>query len=171
MTSTTITMPSACSSCPRATRRVKIASCMLLIDLGLLQLTAVVCVDHLPFGEDIQARQAGLAVAVAGSARAAEGELDLRARCAGVDVENAGSDITRGPLDAIDVLRVDCAGEAKGSIVVDCDGLFKRFYLDHGEDGTKDLFPGQAHSWRDISEERGTIEVAPGQLAFVDDGA
>src|SRR5579864_4517097 len=81
------------------------SSRILLVNLRFLQFATVVGVDHLPFGEDIQPGQPGFAVAVAGAARAAEGELDLRARRAGVDVQNAGGDIAHSVLHAVDVLR------------------------------------------------------------------
>src|SRR5204862_8313584 len=42
------------------------------VDLRLLQLAAVVDVDGLPLGEDVEGRLAGFAVAVAGVLRAAE---------------------------------------------------------------------------------------------------
>src|SRR5258708_367184 len=92
---------------------------ILFINLGFLQFAAVVGVDDFPFGEDIQAGEAGFAVAVAGAACAAEGELDFGSGGAGIDVQDASGDITYGALDAVVVLRVDGTGEAEGSVVID----------------------------------------------------
>ena len=64
-------------------------------------------------------------MSVAGAARAAEGELDFRARRAGIDVENAGGDITHSALHAVDILGVDRAGQPVFCIVVDGDGFLK----------------------------------------------
>src|SRR5579875_923022 len=45
--------------------------------LGALEAAAVIHVDGLPLGEELEGAESGLAVAVAGAAGAAEGELDL----------------------------------------------------------------------------------------------
>ncbi len=103
----------------------------LLVYLGFLQPTTIVCIHHLPLGEDIQARDAGLAVAVAGAASAAKGELDLRARCTGVDIEDARRNVAHGLLHAVDVLRIDSAGKPIFRVVVYRDGFLKRLYFDH----------------------------------------
>src|SRR5437764_1055440 len=55
----------------------------------------------------------------------AEGELDFRARRAGIDVENAGGDITHSALHVVDILGVDRAGQPVFCIVVDGDGFLK----------------------------------------------
>src|SRR5204862_8277286 len=47
------------------------------VDLRLLQLAAVVDVDGLPFGENVQGRLSCLAVAVTGVLRAAERQMHL----------------------------------------------------------------------------------------------
>ena len=56
---------------------------------------------------DIQPGDTCLAVPVAGAACAAKGELDLRARRAGIDVQNARRNVAHGPLHAVDILRID----------------------------------------------------------------
>jgi hypothetical protein len=82
----------------------------LAVNLGLLQLAAIVGVDDLPLGKDIQAGNACLAMAVARATRAAKGELDLGPCSARIDVEDACRDIARGPLYAIDILCIDRTG-------------------------------------------------------------
>src|SRR5579883_2993195 len=98
--------------------------CDLLIDLGFLQLAAVVGIDYLPFGEDIQTGQTGFAVAIAGAASAAEGELDLGPSRAGVDVNDTGRQVAFGPLNIIDVLRINCRREPVPGLVIHFDGGF-----------------------------------------------
>src|SRR5262245_52543 len=77
----------------------------LAVDLRALELARVVDVDRLPLGEDVERRLAGLAVAVAGVLRAAEGQVNLGADGAGVDVRDPGLEIAHGAESTVDVLR------------------------------------------------------------------
>src|SRR5262245_37614233 len=95
----------------------------LCVDLGALEAATVIDVNRLPLGEELERTQACLAVAVAGAARAAEGQLDLRADGAGVDVDDAGRQVAHGGLHRVGVAREDAAGEAEPRVVIDGDGL------------------------------------------------
>ena len=134
-----------------------------------MQFAAVVGVDHFPFGKDINARDTGFAVAVAGATIATEGELDFGTRRAGIDIEDTGGDIAHGTLQAIDILGIDCARQAKFAVVVDSDGLFKRSHFNDRERRAEDLLLSQAHVWSHIGKERGMIEVPPRKLALSGD--
>src|SRR5262249_18836488 len=68
----------------------------LRIDLGALEVAAVVHIDRLPLREKLKRPQPRLAMAVAGAPRATEGQLDLRAHGAGVDVDDAPGDLVHG---------------------------------------------------------------------------
>src|SRR5581483_9838780 len=81
----------------------------LRINLGALEAAAVIHIDRLPLSEELKCAQAGLAVAVAGAARAAEGQLDLRADGAGVDVDDAGRQVAHRGLDGVGIAREDAA--------------------------------------------------------------
>src|SRR5258708_29718572 len=98
-------------------------------------------------------------MSVAGATCAPKGELDLRARRAGIDIKNARRNIAHGPLHAIDVLRIDGAGKAVLCVVVDRDAFSKRLYLNHGKRRAKNLFLYNAHFMANIAEERGVIEI------------
>src|SRR5437868_2296591 len=95
------------------------------VHLGALQLAAVVHVDRLPLGEHVQPGLARLAVAVAGAARAAEGQLDLGSNGARVDVDDAGGDVAHGAEYLVHVGGVDRAGQAVLGVIVHVDGLLQ----------------------------------------------
>src|SRR5579884_603128 len=84
-------------------------------------------------GEKLQGTDAGLAVAIAGAAGAPEGELNLRAGGASVDIDDAGSQVAHRGLGGVDAAGEDGAGEAVARVVVDGDGLFERIDRDEGE--------------------------------------
>src|SRR5439155_1772464 len=63
---------------------------LLVVDLGALEAPREVDVDRLPLGKRVERGVARLAVAVAGLLPAAEREVRLGARRAGVDVADAG---------------------------------------------------------------------------------
>jgi hypothetical protein len=128
--------------------------------LRFLQFAAVVRIDHLPLGKDIQAGKACLAVTIAGATSPSKGELNLCSRRAGIDVENARGDVAHGALHAVDVLRIDGAGETKGRLIIHHNRLIERTYLDDGERRAKDFLLCQAHLRMHIGEEGGTVEVA-----------
>src|SRR3712207_1644671 len=87
--------------------------------LRALELAAVVHVDRLPLGEDVQDLRAGLAVAVARGLRAAEGEVDFGADGRGVDVEDAGVHLAHGAEGAVHVRGVDRGRQAVADAVAD----------------------------------------------------
>src|SRR5687768_9844952 len=90
-----------------------------LVYLRALQLAAVVDVDALPLGEDVEDLRAGLAVAVPRRLGAAEGEVDLGADGRGVDVEDAGVHLLHRAEGAVDVPCVDRGREPVAHAVAD----------------------------------------------------
>src|SRR5579872_242155 len=54
---------------------------MLTVNLGFLQLAAIISVDHFPLGEHVKSRDTGFPVAVASATCAAEGQLYLGSCC------------------------------------------------------------------------------------------
>ena len=114
---------SACLTCrPPAMPQLQLSH-VIRVDLRPLQAAAVVHVDRLPLGEDLERGLAGLAVAVAGAAGAAERELDLGADRAGIDVHDARGQVTDRLERGVDVRGEDRAGQAVGGLVVDPDRL------------------------------------------------
>src|SRR5438270_9755939 len=136
-----------------------------LINLRPLELAAVVHVNALPLGEDVQDLRAGLAVAVARGLRAAEGQVDFRADGRGVDVEDAGVHLVHRVEGAVHVLRVDGGGESVAHAVADLDGLFERRDRDDGRHGAEYLLLRDSHVGRGIREDGRLDEVAAGVLA------
>src|SRR5689334_13475768 len=110
------------------------------VDLGALELAAIVYIDGLPLGEYIQPGLARLTVAVTGAPRAAKRQLDLRADGPGVDVDDAGGQVAHGPESLVHIRRVDGAGEAVLGMVVDLDGFLQGVHRDQGGDGAEDFF-------------------------------
>src|SRR5262249_12240077 len=82
------------------------------IDLGTLEATAVVYIDCLPLGKELQRTQPCLAVAIAGAPSAAKGQLDLCSDGARIDIDDAGSKLAHGDVDGVHVASEDAAGEA-----------------------------------------------------------
>src|SRR2546428_11385326 len=70
-----------------------VPSVSIVVDLGALELVGIVDVDGLPLGKEIDGRNGGFAVAVAGLLRAAEGEVSLCADRRGVHINNSGVEI------------------------------------------------------------------------------
>src|SRR4051794_24328008 len=92
------------------------------VDLRALQLAAVVDVDALPLGEDVEDLRARLAVAVARGLRAAEGEVYFGADGRGVDVEDARVHLLHRAEGAVDVRGVDRGRQAVAHAVAYLDG-------------------------------------------------
>src|SRR3989441_2983928 len=78
-----------------------------LVNLGSLKTSAVIHVDRFPFAERVQRRLARFAMAIAGASHPAEGQMDLAADRAGVDVHDRRPDIPHGALRPVDIPRVD----------------------------------------------------------------
>ena len=81
------------------------------VDLRPCSLPREVDVDRLPLGEDVEARDARLAVAVARVLHAAERQVHLGADRRGVDVEDARLELAHRREGLVDVPRVDRAGQ------------------------------------------------------------
>src|SRR5687768_13440039 len=78
----------------RAAASVDATALFVGVDLGPLELARVIDVDRLPFREEIQGRLARLAVAVARVLHAAERQVHLGSDRPGVDVGDAGLQVT-----------------------------------------------------------------------------
>src|ERR1700741_4552 len=85
---------------------------LLIVNLGALQPAAEVDVDRLPFGEGVEGRVAGLAVAVPGLLPAAERQVRLGAGRARVDIDDAGLQVAHRPEGRVRVAREDRRAEA-----------------------------------------------------------
>src|SRR5690242_9791535 len=79
----------------------------LRVDLRPLEAAAVVDIDRLPLGEELQRAKASLAMAIARAARAAEGQLNLRANGPRVDIDDACRQVAHGRLRRVDVVGED----------------------------------------------------------------
>src|SRR5438034_227560 len=137
------------------------------VDLRSLQRPAVIDVDRLPFGEDIQRLDAGLAVAVAGVLGAAEGQVGLRPDGGRVHVEDPGVHVAHGREGLVDVLGVDRRGQAVLDGVADGDGLLQGADGDDRDHGAEDLLHGHAHAGVAVAEDRGLMEPTASERAFL----
>src|SRR5690242_10892488 len=124
----------------------------LRVYLRALEAAAVVNVDRLPLGEELERAQARLAVAVASAARAAERKLNLGADGTRVDVDDAGRQIAHRRLRRVDIVGKDAAGESVARVVVDGDGLFQRLHLDHRKHRAEDLLLLHPHAWPHVAQ-------------------
>src|SRR5947209_20139387 len=130
---------------------MKLTSALFKIDfvnLRALQFAAVVNVDRLPLGEDVEDLSARLAVAVARGLRAAEGEVDFRADGRGVDVEDSRVHLVHRVEGAVHVLRVDGGRQPVAHAVAYRDCFLKRVRRDDGRDGAEYLLLRDAHVGR-----------------------
>src|SRR6476469_6978893 len=80
---------------------------LVVVDLRALQLAAVVDVDRLPLGEDVERRLARFAVAVARLLHPTEREVHLGAGRPGVDVGDAGLEVAHRLERLVHVARED----------------------------------------------------------------
>src|SRR6516225_875988 len=78
-----------------------------VVDLGALQLTAVVEVDGLPFRVEVQRRRSRLAVAVARLLGASEGQVGFGADRGGVYVKDARLHVAHSPKSVVHVLGIN----------------------------------------------------------------
>src|SRR3972149_3026818 len=99
-------------------------------------------VHGLPLAVGVEGRRAGLAVAVAGAAGAAEGQLHLGADGAGVYIDDAGGYLFHRLERHAHVPRVDGGDEPVGHIVVDRHRLVEVRNGDDVGDGGEDLLLG-----------------------------
>src|SRR5688572_18811016 len=116
----------------------------LRIDLRTLELAAEVNVDAFPFGEDVQ-DVAAFAVAVAGLADSAEGEMDFRADCGGVDVDDSGLHVAHRPKRPVHIGCVDGAAQSELDSVYDGNRVVHAVARNHAGRGSEDLLLGDAH--------------------------
>ena len=115
------------------------------VDLRPLQLAREVDVDRLPLGEDVEAGDARLAVAVARVLHAAERQVDLGADRRGVHVEEPRLELAHRREGLVDVLRVDRSRQPVGNGVGDPDALLERRDRHDRRDGAEDLLARDAH--------------------------
>src|SRR3990172_7959865 len=130
------------------------------VDLRLLWPAGVVDVDGLPLAVGVEGGRAGLAVAVAGAAGAAEGQLHLGADGAGVYIDDAGRYLFHRLERPAHVPRVDGGDEPGGHVVVDRHRLVEAGAGDDVSHGAEDLLLGDAHARPDVREDSGLEEVA-----------
>ena len=103
-----------------------------VIDLGALEVVAVVDVDGLPCGVEVNGAVA-FAMAVAGLFDAAEGQVNFCADGGGVHVGDAGFEVADGGEGAVDVACVERCGEAIVDAVGNLDGFFDGVEFDQGD--------------------------------------
>src|SRR3989304_8268191 len=130
------------------------------VNLRPLQGAAVIHVDALPFRENVDAGDAGLAVTVARLLDAAEGQVDFSADGGGVDVNDAGVEVAHGREGTVDVLRVDGGGQPVDHSVGDLDALLEAVKRNHGDHRPEDLFLRDAHLRVAVAEDGGRVEGA-----------
>src|SRR5262249_917092 len=110
--------------------------------------------DRLDLAELLDSLLSQFTVAVAALLDPAKGQVWLRTRRAGVNVDQARLYIAHRTKDGPGILREDGAGEAVDRRVSDRNGLFVVPHRENGHRGAKDLLVGDAHAWRDIGEDR-----------------
>src|SRR3954447_6593831 len=125
---------------------------LVVVDLRALQLAAVVDVDRLPFGEDIERGLAGFAVAVARLLHAAEREVHLGAGRAGVDVGDAGLQVAHRLERLVDVAREDRRREAVLDAVRGANRILEGVDRDQRRGRPEDLLLRDAHLRVDVGE-------------------
>src|SRR5688500_11733333 len=115
---------SSSSSSNRRTRAISWAAgimpaplLLFRVDLRSLQPAAEIDVDRLPFREDVEGGNAGLAMAVAGRLGPAEREVDLGANRRGVHVEDPRVHVAHGCERFVHVARIDRGGQPVGDAV------------------------------------------------------
>src|ERR671910_844409 len=138
-----------------------------VVDLRPLELAGVVDVDGLPLREDIERRLAGLAVAVARVLRAAEGEVDLRAGRARIDVRDPGLQIAHRAEGLVHVAREDRGREAVADPVRDPDRLVEALDRDQCSRRPEDLLLRDPHLRVDVREDRRPVEEPLPEVALV----
>src|SRR5690349_11809579 len=109
--------PRACFCITATVRSPRTPEGELTVDLGLLELAAVVDVHRLPLGERVDHGRTAFAMAVPGLLHAAERKLHLGTDRRTVDVRDARLDVADRAHGAIHVGRVDRGAEAVGRVV------------------------------------------------------
>src|SRR5580765_6512728 len=109
-----------------------------VVDLRALHLAAEVHVEALPLGERVEHGVAGLAVAVAGAARAAERQVRLGAGGAVVHVDDAGGEVAHRGERGVHVRGEDRRRQPERRGVVDRDRLLERADAEEAHDGPED---------------------------------
>src|SRR3990172_9225176 len=130
------------------------------VDLRLLWPAGVVDVDGLPLAVGVEGGRAGLAIAVAGAAGAAEGQLHLGADGAGVYIDDAGGYLFHRLERHAHVARIDGGDQTVGHVVVDRHRLVEVGEGDDVGHGAEDLLLSDAHAGPDVREDGGLEEVA-----------
>src|SRR5437870_4415112 len=138
---------------------------LLVVDLGALQAPREVDVDRLPLGERVERGVTGLAVAVAGLLPAAEWQVRLGARRAGVDVDDARLEVAHRPEGRVRVAGEDRRRQAVVGLVERGHRLGVAIDRDDRQDRPEDLLLGDAVHRLHAGEDRRLEEVAVPEVA------
>src|SRR6476469_24641 len=136
-----------------------------VVDLGLLKLPRVVDVQRLPLGEDVERSLPCFTMAVARVLRAAERQMHLGTRRAGVDVGDARLEVAHGAECLVDVAREDRGRQAVLDPIGHTDRLVELGDLDERGRRAKDLLLCDPHLRIDVTEDSRPVEEALGQVA------
>src|SRR5258706_15161918 len=101
-----------------------------VVDLGALEFAAVIDIDRLPFGKDLERGPAPFAVAVARPLDTAERHMSFGADRRRIDIGNSGAEVADRTVGVIDVLSVDGRRETVLGIVRETDRFLERFHLE-----------------------------------------
>src|SRR5690606_659412 len=116
------------------------------IYLGLLQASAVIDVDCLRFGVEIEDLPTPFPVPVAGLFDASKRHVRLGTDGGAIDVGNPCLDILHGAKGQAYIACIDARGQAVPGVVGNLYGLLIRAYTEDGKDRTEDLFLCDPHS-------------------------
>src|SRR6185503_18568209 len=103
---------------PESLPRAGSGSDGMIVDLRALELAAVIDVDRLPLGENVEHGKGGFAMAVAGVLHPAEGHVYFRPDGGTVHVGDPGLDFANRAHGAVDVLGVDRGRKPVGRVVL-----------------------------------------------------
>src|SRR5829696_3781935 len=137
-----------------------------VVDLRPLELAGVVDVDGLPLREDVERRLARLAVAVTRVLRAAEGEVDLRAGRARIDVRDPGLEVAHRAERLVHVAREDRGREPVADPVGHPDRLVEGLDRDQCSRRPEDLFLRDPHLRVDVRKDRRPVEEPLAEVAL-----
>src|SRR6516225_8527296 len=125
---------------------------LVVVDLGALQFVGVVNVDGFPFREKVEGRDRRFTVAIAGLLGATKREMRFCADGGGIDIDDAGVEITEGGEGGVDIAGVDGSREAVGDFVGHGNSLLQMVDGHDRDDRAEDLFLSDAHLWLAIAE-------------------
>src|SRR4051812_28862427 len=131
-----------------------------VVDLRALELARVIDVERLPLREDVERCLPRLALPVAGVLRAAERQMHLGARRAGVDVGDPGLKVAHRPEGAVHVAREDRGREPVTNLVRDPDRLVEALARDQPGRRAEDLLLAAPHLRMAVRKARRAVEEA-----------